>query len=77
MAPHKGVCEVCGDPPTNDNPLQSAHKVPYMRGVIFWKLTPEWLDNPSNLVWAHRRLCNQHVELSDDEVRELLDRLEQ
>lgn len=56
-------CEVCGKPPTAENPLQAAHKIPFFKGVQHLGLTPTFLDRPERLLWAHRRGCNTEAEL--------------
>ena len=62
-------CSVCGEDGSRENPLQVAHIVPFGLGVVHFKLTPEWLDSPANLRWAHRRVCNKAAELSVDQTR--------
>jgi hypothetical protein len=62
------LCEVCGLPPLVGNVLQSSHKIPFIKGVQIFGLTPEWLDLPQNLVWAHRVTCNKSVEIPQSEV---------
>jgi hypothetical protein len=58
-----GICSVCGKPATPDNPLQAAHLIPFGAGIIQFWLTPEWLDGPENLTWAHRVKCNKLAEI--------------
>lgn len=65
-------CSVCGERGTIENPLQVAHIVPFGLGVVHFRLTPEWLDSPDNLRWAHRRVCNKAAELTLSQVREVL-----
>lgn len=57
------VCEICGQPETTDNPLQSAHLIGFEVGIIYLALTPEFVDGDENIVTAHRRDCNRKVEL--------------
>lgn len=57
------TCEVCPEPPSADNPLQSAHIIGFDIGVIELGLTPEFLDSQANIVTAHRRTCNKRSEL--------------
>lgn len=68
-------CEVCGGAPTPDNPLQAAHRIPFGKGILQFRLTPDWLDSRENLVWAHKRLCNRRAEMSIDDIREHLGNL--
>jgi hypothetical protein len=58
------VCEVCGEPPTEDNPLQMSHKIGFMVGVTKLGLTPDYVDRDENIVAAHRKGCNSHAELT-------------
>lgn len=62
--PASQSCSVCGHAGSVENPLQVAHVVPFGLGVVHFKLTPEWLDSPGNLRWAHRRGCNKAAELT-------------
>lgn len=66
------VCAVCDDPPTSDNPLQVCHRIPFGEGIRRWRLTPDWLDRPDNLRWAHRKRCNKLVELPQLAAGELV-----
>lgn len=68
LAPHQDVCEVCGGGVTPDNPLQASHLVPFLDGVRKFWLTPDWLDGPHNLGWAHKRVCNKAAEILTAEV---------
>jgi hypothetical protein len=61
--PKASMCEVCGRPGTADNPLQNAHGIGFDVGVIDLALTPEYLDSDENIKTAHRKTCNQAVEL--------------
>jgi hypothetical protein len=58
-----GHCHLCGEPATDGNPLQNAHVIGFIRGVIDLGLTPEFLDSHTNLVTAHRARCNKATEL--------------
>lgn len=69
------VCVACGEPSADGNPLQACHRVPFGEGVRRWRLTPDWLDRPDNLCWAHQKVCNKKVELSPAEVADLLEEL--
>lgn len=66
------ACEMCGGVPTTENPLQVAHRVPFLKGVQVWKLTPDWLDSRDNLVWAHRKICNTAAEMTDEQIANAL-----
>jgi hypothetical protein len=61
--PRASVCWLCGSPGSGDNPLQSAHKIPFEVGVIDLGLTPDFLDSEKNIVTACRRTCNKQSEL--------------
>lgn len=69
------ICEVCGLPPTEDNPMQVSHLIPFMSGVQVYGLTPDFLDGDVNLKWAHRKVCNKQVELNVDEIVKMIDRM--
>lgn len=58
------TCTICGKPAMDDNPLQHSHRIGFDMGVIELALTPDFLDGPENIATAHRRKCNQLVELS-------------
>lgn len=73
----KSVCAVCGKMGSLDNPLQVAHRVPFTSGVLVWRLTPDWLDSPHNLVLAHRTACNRAAELDHRETALLVAELRQ
>jgi hypothetical protein len=60
--PSNGRCEICGLEASGGNPLQAAHKVPFNIGILKYGFTPDWLDGPDNLSWAHRVRCNRCVE---------------
>lgn len=70
---HSDICEICGERFTEDNPAQVSHKIPFLKGVMNFRLTPDFLDSPENLVWAHRKLCNKKAELSDKEIIQVLE----
>jgi hypothetical protein len=57
------ICQVCGLPPTPDNPLQNAHIISFDIGVIDLALTPDYLDSDANILSAHRNHCNKASEL--------------
>ena len=59
----KRNCVVCGRPGSADNPIQAAHRVNALNGVRYLALTPDFLDDPARLAWAHRRVCNLRLEL--------------
>jgi hypothetical protein len=58
------VCEVCGHAGSPDNPLQHAHIISFDVGVIELALTPDYLDQDTNIRTAHRTVCNQNSELN-------------
>lgn len=66
------VCCLCGKEGSNENPLQIAHKIPFIKGVKQFKLTPDYLDSKENLVTAHRSGCNKKCELSNLEIQKLV-----
>lgn len=70
--PKATVCCICGLGPELDNPLENSHKVPFGLGVKKYKLTPDWLDSPSNIVSAHKRLCNKAAEMTAESIENLL-----
>lgn len=72
---HTNNCFVCGLPGTNDNPLQFSHRVPFIKGVRKYKLRPEWLNSPDNIVSAHRKKCNDAAECTDEEIDVLIESL--
>lgn len=57
------VCEVCGGEGTKDNPLQHAHLISFLFGVKFLGLTPDFLDDESNIQTAHKKDCNSASEV--------------
>ena len=67
---HEEVCFVCGLPALPGNKLTHAHRIPFAKGVYKFRLRPEYLDRPSNIVSAHARKCNDVAELSDIEIFE-------
>jgi hypothetical protein len=56
-------CTVCNGPDSPENPLQAAHVINALSGVRYFALTPDFLDHPDRLAWAHRQGCNRKVEL--------------
>lgn len=62
FARDKNKCTVCGD--TED--LTIAHLIPYRKGILKGKFTPEYLNRDENLVVACRIGCNKKVEKSLD-----------
>ncbi len=67
-------CEVCGKAATAGNPLQSAHLIPFFKGVQHLALTPAFVDNPVRLKWAHRKDCNARAGLGFTETLKYLRR---
>lgn len=59
---------LCKKPPTKDNPLEHSHKIPFLKGVREFGFTPDYLDGPDNIVSAHKRKCNKHVEMDNKEI---------
>jgi hypothetical protein len=68
----KTLCEVCGLPGTDDNPLQLAHIIGFSYGIKELKLTPDYLDKAENTKTAHRAVCNKAVELDVTQAREFI-----
>lgn len=64
----KKRCSVCGRPGTQYNPIQAAHRINALHGVRYLALTPDFLDDPTRLIWAHRRGCNKKVEWNFSKV---------
>ncbi len=61
------VCWFCGLRGTDPNPLEAAHRIP-TRAVLDLALDLDVLNDPSNFVWAHRRICNDAVELKPRQI---------
>jgi len=59
------VCEICGQEATADNPLQHAHVIPFLFGVTVLGLTPDFLDEETNIQTAHRKNCNSASEIKE------------
>ena len=72
---HAEVCHVCGKPGTSTNPLQHSHLIPFTVGVLKFGLTPDFLDSDSNIVSAHRALCNKSAELSESDIVKKIEEL--
>lgn len=70
--PFASECEVCGGYAGADNPFQNAHRVGFDIGIIHLALTPEFLDGNTNIVTAHRKLCNKEAELDIQGAMKLL-----
>ena len=62
------VCGLCDGLETPENLLVVAHRIPFMDGVTKYRLTPEWLDRPDNLVWVHRKRCNKEAEMTAEQI---------
>lgn len=60
------------EPASDENSLQASHLVAFLRGVREFWLTPEWLDGPFNLIWAHKRNCNKAAEIPGANVAEYM-----
>jgi hypothetical protein len=65
--PKSAKCQICPQPVTPGNPLQTAHRIGFDVGVIDLGLTPEFLDGETNTITAHRRECNKESELTLEE----------
>ena len=61
--PKPAHCRHCGRPATGENPLQICHRIPFLKGIIEGGYTPDYLNRPDNLIWAHRTGCNKAVEV--------------
>ena len=57
-------CDICGLPERPLNTLQASHLIPFTSGWRDFWLTPDYLDQRENLVWAHKKGCNKGAELS-------------
>jgi len=53
-------CVVCGA----TKGLTMAHLIPYRKGILTGKFTPEYLNRDENIVTACRKVCNNKVEKS-------------
>ena len=63
-------CDVCGQGAEDNNPLQNVHRIAFDLGIVQLALTPDFLDNDSNIATAHRRACNKRAELNlEDSMR--------
>ncbi len=72
---HDNCCAVCGKPGTADNPLQHSHRIGFNVGIKKFGLTPDFLDSHNNILSAHRKSCNQAVEMSEQQVLEFIKEL--
>jgi hypothetical protein len=68
-------CAVCGGEEAPGNKLTMAHRIPYGAGILLYGLTPDWLDQHSNLCWAHIKKCNAAAEYSDSQIRDIIEEL--
>jgi len=66
------LCQICGKPSSKDNPFESSHIIGFKVGIVFFGLTPDFLDSDENIVSAHKRLCNSKAEKSIQDVCERL-----
>ncbi len=57
------ICEVCGKPASDSNPLTLAHRIPFVNGVRYFALTPDFLDEEHNTAWAHKSGCNKTLKM--------------
>ena len=68
-------CEICGKKPTKENPFESSHIIAFRTGAVDFALTPDFLDKDSNIVTAHKRICNQSAEIDRSEICKRLKKL--
>ena len=64
----ENLCEICGKKPTKENPFESSHIIAFRTGIVDFALTPDFLDKDSNIVTAHKRICNQSAEIDKSEI---------
>ena len=64
----KELCEICGKPPSKDNPFDSSHIIAFRIGVANFGLTPDFVDSDENIVTAHKKLCNSEAEITIQDV---------
>ena len=64
----KELCEICGKPPLEDNPFESSHIIGFKIGIVYFGLTPDYLDRDENIVSAHKRICNSKAEITSIDV---------
>lgn len=57
-------CQICGNLPELNNPLQNAHIIGFNMGIKKLGLSPVFLDGDDNIISAHRKICNKKAELS-------------
>ncbi|MBC8501888.1 MAG: hypothetical protein H8D35_02025 [Nitrosopumilus sp.] len=68
----KSFCQICGKPPSKDNPFDHSHMIGYSVGIVTFGLTPDFLNSDENIVSAHRKLCNSKAEITTQDVCEKL-----
>jgi len=68
-------CEICGEKATAENPFESSHIIGFKIGVVYFGLTPDFLDCDDNIVTAHKRKCNSKAEISKESVCQRLSEL--
>jgi|APSaa5957512535_1039671.scaffolds.fasta_scaffold06002_3 hypothetical protein len=64
----EGFCQICGKPSSKDNPFESSHMIGFRMGIVFFGLTPDFVDRDENIVSAHKRLCNSEAEVTIQDV---------
>ncbi len=62
------LCQICGKPPSKDNSFESSHIIGFKIGIVYFGLTPDFLDRDENIVSAHKRLCNSKAEITTQDV---------
>lgn len=62
------LCEICGKPPNKNNSFESSHIIGFRMGVVYFGLTPDFLDRDENIVSAHKKLCNSQAEITIHDV---------
>lgn len=61
-------CEICLKPPLDKNPLENSHIIAFRKGIVDFALTPDFLDENTNILSAHKIKCNKSAELSTSEI---------
>ena len=58
------ICAVCGLGSIQGKRFEGAHKIPLMKGMANFGLTPDYLNRDENIVTTHNGKCNAKAELS-------------
>ena len=53
----------------------NSHKIPFRRGIVEFALTPDFLDDYTNIISAHKRKCNKSAELNNFEICKTLKKM--